>query len=145
MGGISIGRSIAVVLVALLMMNFIDQLLGGILLQALAGAPITDQASFEKAFNRPVVAGLVVVTHAMSALLSGYVLAKLAGSHEVQHAAATAALATVAYLAASAAPNMMVPPMWVRVAMIAVTPPALMAGAYVRGQARIIRMEREQS
>ena len=141
MGDVSIGRSIAVVLVALLMMNFIDQLLGGILLQAMAGAPITDQASFDAAIGRPVVAGLVVVTHAMSALLSGYVLGKLAGSHEVQHAVATAALATVASLAAAAAPNMMVPPMWVRVAMMAVTPPALIAGAYVRGQARSIRAE----
>lgn len=137
-------RSVLVVLVALLMMNFIDQLLGGILLQAVAGAPITDQASFDAAFDRPVVAGLVVVTHAMSALLSGYVLAKLAGSHEVQHAVATAVLATVAALAASAAPNMMVPPMWVRVAMMAVTPPALIAGAYVRGQARAVRAEQGQ-
>lgn len=137
-------RSVLVVLVALLMMNFIDQLLGGILLQAVAGAPITDQASFDAAFSRPVVAVLVVVTHAMSAILSGYVLAKLAGSHEVQHAVATAVLATVAFLAASAAPNLMVPPMWVRVAMMAVTPPALIAGAYIRGQARAIRAEQKQ-
>ena len=140
-----IGRSIAVVVVALLMMNFIDQILGAALLQAVAGGPITDQASFLAVFDRPVVPALVVVTHGFAALLSGYVLGKLAGTHEVQHAAATAGLAILMFLAAQAAPNMMVPPLWVRVAMIAVTPPALIAGAYVRGQARLIRMEREQS
>ena len=145
MGGISIGRSIAVVVAALLLMNFIDQILGAALLQAVAGAPITDQASYLAVFNRPFVPAAVVVTHGLAALLSGYVLGKLAGTHEVQHACATAGLAIIAFLAASTAPNMMVPPTWVRVAMIAITPPALIAGAYVRGQARIIRMEREQS
>jgi hypothetical protein len=66
-------------------------------------------------------------------------MGQLAGSHEVQHAAAAAGLAVLAFLAAPAAPNMMVPPIWVRVAMIAVTPPGMLAGAYVRGQARIVR------
>ena len=48
-------------------------------------------------------------------------------------------LAALFALAAPAAPNVMIPPMWVRVAMMAMTPPGMIAGAYVRGQARIIR------
>jgi hypothetical protein len=36
----------------------------------------------------------------------------------------------------------MLPPMWVRLAMLAITPPALIGGAYVRGQARMIREEK---
>jgi len=46
---------------------------------------------------------------------------------------------------ASATPTVMLPPMWVRLVMLLITPPALVAGAYVRGQARAIREEREQS
>ena len=40
-------------------------------------------------------AGGDVVTHALASLLAGYVLAKLAGQHEVQHAAVAAALQTL--------------------------------------------------
>ena len=134
-----IGRSIAVVVVGVLMMNFIDQILGAALLQAVAGGAITDQASYLAVFDRPLVPALVVVTHGLAALLSGYVMGKLAGGRELQHAAAAAGLAVIAFLAAPAAPNMMVPPMWVRMAMIAITPPGMLAGAYVRGQARIAR------
>lgn len=144
MDGISVGRSIAVVIVGVLLMNFINQLLGAALLQAVAGGPITDLASYLAVFNRPFVPAVVIVTHGLAALLSGYVMGRLAGAHEVQHAAVAAGLAVIAFLAAPTGPDRMVPPMWVRVAMMAVTPPAMIAGAYVRGQARIIRMEREQ-
>jgi hypothetical protein len=89
-----------------------------------------------------MVLAIIVATHAVASLLTGYVLAKLAGTHEVQHAAATAAFATLLLIAASITPNVMVPPAWVRLAMAAITPAALIAGAYVRGQARLIREER---
>ena len=134
-----IARSVAVVVVGVLMMNFIDQILGAVLLQAVAGGPITDQASYLAVFERPLVPAVVVATHGLAAVLSGYVMARLAGGHEVQHAAAAAGLAVIMFLAAPAAPNVMIPPMWVRIAMIAMTPPGMIAGAYVRGQARIIR------
>jgi hypothetical protein len=134
-----IGRSIPVVVVGVLMMNFIDRILGTALLQAVAGGPIRDQAAYLAVFDKPLVPAVVVVTHGLAALLSGYVMGKLAGTHEVQHAAVAAGLAVLASLAAPAAPNMLVPPTWVRVAMIAITPPGMLAGAYVRGQARVAR------
>ena len=87
---------------------------------------------------------VTMVTHALASLLTGYVLAKLAGKSEVQHAAATAALFTVAMIGASAKPNVMLPPVWMRMVMLLITPPALIAGAYVRGQARMIREERNE-
>ena len=145
MGGISVARSIAVVVVALLLLGFIDQTLEQTLVQALAPAPLKDEASYVAIRNRPNVLAIIVATHAVASLLTGYVLARLAGSHEVQHAAATAAIATLLLVSASATPNVMVPPVWVRMAMAVITPAALIAGAYVRGQARVIRMERERS
>lgn len=142
MAGISFTRSIVVVLAAVLLLGFIDQTLEQTLVMALADAPVKDEASYLAVRNRPQVLAVLLVTHAVAALLTGYVLAKLAGSHEVQHAAATAALVTLLLAAASAAPNVLVPPVWVRVAMAVITPPALIAGAYIRGQARVIRAER---
>lgn len=141
MGTFSYTRSIVVVLAAMLLLGFIDQTLEQTLVMSLANAPVKDEASYIAVRNRPQVLTALLVTHAIAALLTGYVLAKLAGSHEVQHAAATAALVTLLLVAASVAPNVLIPPLWVRVTMAVITPPALMAGAYIRGQARVIRAE----
>ena len=141
--GISIGRSIAVVVAGLLLLGFIDQTLERTLVLTLAqGVEIKDEAAYLAIRNRPMVLAVTLVTHAFASLLTGYVLAKLAGKSEVQHAAATAALFTVAMIGASATPNVMLPPVWVRLVMMLITPPALIAGAYIRGQARVIREER---
>ena len=138
--GISIGRSIAVVVAGLLLLGFIDQTLERTLVMVMAqGVEIKDEAAYLAIRNRPMVLAVTLVTHGFAALLTGYVLAKLAGKSEVQHAAATAALFTVAMIGASTTPNVMLPPAWVRVVMMLVTPPALIAGAYVRGQARLIK------
>lgn len=145
MGGMSIARSVAVVVLGLLLLGFIDQTLEKTLVQVLAQEPIKDEAAYLAVRNRPMVLMFTVVSHGFAALLTGYVLGKLAGTREVQHAAGTAGLFTVAMIGASSAPNVMLPPMWVRLAMLLITPPALVAGAYVRGQARMIREEREQS
>lgn len=143
MGGIGIGRSIAVVVAGLLLLGFIDQTLERTLVMMLAqGAAIKDEASYLAIRNRPMVLTITVVTHGFASLLTGYVIGKLASVREVQHAAATAALFILAMISASAVPNVMLPPVWARMVMLVITPPAMLAGAYVRGQARIIREER---
>ena len=145
MAAFSLMRSVVVVLAAMLLLGFIDQTLERTLVMMLAQAPVQDEAAYLAIRNRPAVLVFTVVTHALASLLTGYVQARLAGSYEVQHAMVTAALAVMLVGFASLTPNIMLPPLWVRVAMVLVTPPALIAGAYVRGQARLIRMEREQS
>jgi hypothetical protein len=141
--GMSIGRSIAVVVAGLLLLGFIDQTLERTLVLMLAqGVEVKDETAYLAIRNRPMVLVVTLLTHGFASLLTGYVLAKLAGKSEVQHAAGTAALFTVAMIGASATPNVMLPPVWVRMVMMLVTPPALIAGAYVRGQARVIREER---
>ena len=142
MSGIGIGRSIAVVVAGLLLLGFIDQTLERTLVMVLAqGVAIKDEAAYLAIRNRPIVLAITVVTHGFASLLTGYVIGKLVGMREVQHAASTAALFTLAVIFASAAPNVMLPPIWVRMAMLVITPPAMIAGAYVRGQARAIRQE----
>ena len=112
MANISFMRSIAVVLASLLLVAFIDQTL---------------------------VLSIIIVTHAFATLLTGYVLARLAGSYEVQHAAVAGVFVMLLLIGASASPNVMVPPVWVRLTMAAVTLPAMITGAYIRGQARLLR------
>lgn len=138
-------RSVLVVVAALLLIGFIDQTLERTLVAALADGPVTDEASYLAVRNRTGVLAMTVVTHALASLLTGYVLGKLAGRHEVRHAVAAAVVATVAYALAFVSPNVLLPPVWVRVAVLAITPPALIAGAYVRGQAREIRAEQPQT
>jgi hypothetical protein len=142
MSGIRIGRSLVVIVLGLLLLGFVDQTLERTLVQVMAQEPIKDEASYLAVRNRPTVLAITVITHGFAALLTGYVLAKMAGTHEVLHAAATAGLFLIAMIGASATPNVMLPPIWVRVTMLAITPPALIAGAHVRGQARLIRDER---
>ena len=142
MGNISVVRSIAVVLAGMLLVAFIDQTLERTLVMAMANAPIQDETSYLAIRNQTSVLSIIIVTHALAALLTGYVLAKLAGSFEVQHAAVAAAFVVLLLVGASASPNVLVPPTWVRLTMALVTPPAMIAGAYIRGQARMIREER---
>ena len=145
MSGMGIARSVAVVVIGLLLLGFIDQTLEKTLVQTLAQEQIKDETAYLAVRNRPMVLMFTVVSHGFASLLTGYVLGRLAGTREVPHAAATAGLFTIAMIFASATPSVMLPPMWVRLVMLLITPPALVAGAYVRGQARTIREEREQS
>ena len=140
-GNISYVRSIAAIIASLLLVAFIDQTLERTLVMAMANAPITNQQSYLAVRNQPSVLTIMIVTHAMAAVLTGYVLARLAGSHEVQHAAVAAAFVTLLLIGASANPNVLVPPLWARLTMAAITLPAMITGAYIRGQARMIREE----
>jgi hypothetical protein len=66
MSGISIGRSIAVVVAALLLLGFIDQTLERTLVMTLAQAPVQDAAAYLTIRNRPAVLAFTVVTHALA-------------------------------------------------------------------------------
>ena len=137
----NIGRSAAAILIGVVMLGFIDQTLERVLVTALAAAPPVDEASYLAVRNRPAVLVMTLISHALAATLAGYILAKIAGTHEVRHAMAAAAVLAVIYVVAFVSENVLLPPVWVRVAMLAVTPPALIAGASIRAQARSIQQE----
>ena len=141
MTAISPLRSIAAVVVSLMLLNFMDATFAQILVSVAGDGPPADAAAFLAVRNRPLVLGLIVITHALAALLVGYILGRIAGVHEVRHAAAAAAVITVVYIVAFVATNPMLPPAWVRVTMLVLTPPALIAGAHIRAEARAIRAE----
>jgi hypothetical protein len=134
-------RSALAVLAGVMLLGFIDQTLERTLVSAIADAPPTDEASYLAVRNRPLVLVVTLVAHGFAAMLAGYILAKIAGAYETRHAIAAAAVLTVAYAFAFLSDNAMLPPVWVRVAILFVTPAALLAGATVRAQARTIQAE----
>jgi len=134
-------RSGAAVIAGALLILFVHGTLEQTLVRAIADGPITSEAAFVAVRNRPVVLVLTIVTLVLASTLAGYIVAKIAGAHEVRHAIGSAVIMTGAYAFAFVGENVMLPPMWVRVAMVIVTPPALVAGASVRAQARSIQQE----
>ncbi len=135
-------RSILAILGGVLLLNFMDQTLERVLVQALADASPTDVASYLAIRNQPLVLVFTLVTHAFAAGLAGYILARIAGVHEMRHAAAAAAFLTASYVwAFTMSDNPMLPPVWVRGVLLVVTAPALLGGASVRAQVRSIQSE----
>lgn len=82
---------------------------------------------------------VLLIAHPLSAVLAGYLIAKIARQQEVRHAIAAAAIQTGVYayvfLFGDAGPL----PVWMQVVMLVVTAPALMFGAHTRAQAREIQ------
>ena len=134
-------RSIVAVLVALMLLNFMDATFAQLLVSAVGDGAPGNEAAFLAVRNRPFVLVAIVVTHVLAALLVGYILGRIAGTQEVRHGIAAAIVITVVYAIAFVADNAMLPPVWVRAAMLVLTPPALMAGAHIRGEARAIHVE----
>jgi hypothetical protein len=129
-------RSIIAVLGGIVVISFLAQLLEIPLVNALATEPIVDMNGYLDARNQPPIhVGLLVIA-ALTGLLSGYLVAKIAGQYEVQHAAFTALLQTLLLIrgfgdeAATAAL-----PIWVKVSLVLVTVPAMLLGALVRARA----------
>ncbi len=134
-------RSAVAVVAGAILILFMHGTLEQTLVRAIADGPVTSEAAFVAVRNRPFVLALTIVTLALAATLAGYIVAKIAGTHEVRHAIGTAIIMTSVYAYAFTGDSIMLPPAWVRVAMLVVTPPALMAGASIRAQARLIQQE----
>jgi uncharacterized membrane protein len=129
-------RSVAAVLGGVVLLSFMDRILEGTLVSALADAPPADQASYLAVRNRPLVLAVTLITHTMAGVLAGYMTGRIAGGQETRHAVGAGAVLMAAYVWAFLLDNSMLPPVWVRIAMLIVTVPALVGGATIRAQAR---------
>jgi hypothetical protein len=134
-------RSAIAVLGGILLLNFMDATLERVLVSAIAQSAPLDQTAYLAVRNRPMVLMMTLATHALSSGLTGYIVAKVAGAHEVKHALAVAVVLVAGYAATFFTDNAMLPPVWVRAAMIVLTPPGLAGGAHVFAEARAIRAE----
>ncbi len=134
-------RSAVAVVGGVLLLNFMDATLERALVSAIAQSAAADQAAYLAVRNRPLVLTVTLVTHALASALAGYIIGRIATVYEVRHAIAAAVVLTAGYAATFFTDNAMLPPGWVRAAMIVVTPLALVGGAHIRAEARAIRDE----
>ena len=134
-------RSAIAIVAGVMLLGFMDQTLERTLVSAVADAPPADADAYLAVRNRPMILGITLVTHGLAATLAGYILAKIAGDYEVRHAIAAAVAMTIMYIAAFVSGNVMLPPTWVRAVLLIITPPALIAGATVRAEARVTQTE----
>jgi hypothetical protein len=129
-------RSVIAVLGGIVVISFLTQLLEVPLVNVLASEPIVDMNGYLAARNKPIVhAGLLMIA-ALTGLLSGYLVAKIAGEYEVRHAVVTAAVQTALLIRGFGDPVAAATlPAWVKVSLVLVTVPAMLLGAVVRARA----------
>jgi len=129
-------RSIIAVLGGVALVNVLTQLLEAMLIAAAAGGPVADAAALFAVRNRPAVLGATLASDALVALLAGYTTAKIAGRRELLHAGAAAVVVTAALARGfTVGEGAALTPVWMRVAVVALTGSAMIAGAAIRARA----------
>lgn len=129
-------RSVIAVLGGFLLLFVLSQALEWVLVNAVADTPLQSTEAYLAVRNRSGVFAGVLASQAVAALLAGYTAAKIAGAAEMSHAALAAALYAWGIAAGEAAAIM---PVWMRVATIAITAPAMLAAASIRAKARMFQ------
>ncbi len=129
-------RSIIAVLGGIGIISLVTEVLEFTLVRAAAGGPIADMTAYFAVRNRPAILAAKLAYTPLAALLGGYMTAKVAASRELPHVLAAAAIQTVAlawgFTTGEYAPFT---PVWMRVALVLLTGPAMVAGGAVRARA----------
>jgi hypothetical protein len=116
----------------------VTEVLETALVGASSAAGTTDEASYFAARNTPAVLGAKVAYNTLTAVWSGYMTARLAGERETHHGAMAAVLQTLQLLRSLVFSDFAsFTPAWMRVFLLLSTGPATLAGAWVRGRARV--------
>ena len=117
-------------------MSFIIQVMEFSLVMAMAGGRVADMAQYLAIGNQPVILAAKLLYYPVAGILGGYVTARVAMTYEMHHAAVVAAAQTVALIwGFTRGEFASYTPIWVRVALIVLTGPAIMVGAAVRTRA----------
>lgn len=134
---INAARGIAGVLGALVLFSAVTQVLEYTLVSASGGDAVKDMASYLATLNHPPLLAAKAVGSVMTALLAGYLAAKIAQSREMMFAGLAAAAETCSLVYGFTMGEYAVLPLWIRALLVVTTGPAFMAGAWVRMQARL--------
>jgi hypothetical protein len=133
-------RSLVAVLGGLLMLFVLTQVLELVLVRTAAAGPLENMEQYLAVRGRTVVLAGLLASQAVASLLAGYMTAKVAGSAELTHAGIAAALQTALFAwGFTVGENASLSPVWVRVATVVITAPAMLAGASVRAKARVFQ------
>jgi hypothetical protein len=134
---VDIARGITAILGALVLFSAVTQLLEYTLVSASAGGTVQDMASYLAVLNRPSLLAGKAAANLMVGLLAGYMAAKIARTHEMLFGSIAAAAETCSLVYGFTMGEYVVLPLWFRVLAALTTGPAMMAGAWIRMQARL--------
>ena len=136
-------RGITAVLGALVLFSAMTQLLEYTLVNASGGDAVKDMPSYLAALNRTPLLAAKAAGNLMAALLAGYLTAKIAQTRELMFAGLAAAAETCSLVYGFTMGEYVALPLWIRALLVLTTGPAMMAGAWIRLQARLATREPE--
>lgn len=129
-------RSAVAILAGLGVIALVTELLETTLVYAVAGGQVSDLSAYFAIRNQPGILGAKLVYSTLAAILGGFVTAKVSGRQEMRHATVTATIKTLALIWGFTADEYAAfTPAWMRVALVLLTPPGIMAGAAIRARA----------
>ncbi len=129
-------RSAIAVLAGLGLIPLVTELLETTLVYAVAGGQVSDLSTYFAIRNQPGILGAKLVYSTVAAILGGFVTARVAGRREMRHAALAATLKTLALIWGFTSDEYaQFTPAWMRVALVLLTAPGIMAGAAIRARA----------
>ena len=129
-------RSILAILGGIGLVSIVSQLLEFTLVGAAAGGQLTGMQQYFEVRNRPSILAAGLVYNTVAAVLGGYMVAKIAGAQEMAHARIAALVQTAALIYGFTVGEFaQFTPGWMRVALIGLMGPAMLAGATIRTRA----------
>jgi hypothetical protein len=129
-------RSLLAVLVGVGLISVVVEVLEFSLVNAIAGARIADLDTYFAIRNEPRILAAKLVYNTLAAVLGGYMAARIAGREEIQHGMMAAGVQTAALVwGFTLGEFASYTPVWMRIALVVVTGPAIVAGAWIRGTA----------
>ena len=129
-------RSLIAVLGAFGLVSLVTEALEFTLVSAVSGGSITDMAEYLAVRNQPGMLAAKIAYTGVAGILGGYMAAKVAGTREMLHGGLAAAFQTLTLLWGFTAGEFAASlPLWARAAIVAVTGPAMLAGASIRARA----------
>ena len=134
---ISIVRMIVAVLGALALFSVLTQQLEYTLVNAIGGDLVKDADSYMAVLARPWILIVKAVFNVMLGVLAGYMTGKIAGSREMALAGIAGAAVTVTLALGLTTGQYAALPLWMRILLVVTTGPAMLAGAWIRMQARL--------
>jgi hypothetical protein len=131
-------RGIIGVMGGLVLYMVVSEVLETALVAATTDTRPTDIAGYYAARNRPTILGAKLAYNSLTALWSGYMTAKVAGEREMYYGSMGALVQTAEltwrFLFGEYAAFT---PAWMRAFLVLTTGPAMLAGASIRGRARL--------
>ena len=138
-------RSIIAVLGGIGLLSIVVEVLEFTLVNAVAGAPLTDLPGYFAVRNQPVILTAKLGYNSVGAVLGGYLTARVAGRQEMRHGWVAAIVQTAALICGFTGRRICAEftPTWMRIALVLVTGPAMLLGASIR--ARAARSEQRET